>query len=77
MTASLPPSQVDVNGVPTLEGLVRLYTEGVYEREYFEATARGAHHCLAQERQRSVAASVPTSESNYLRGMAARRYLDG
>lgn len=38
--------QVDENGLPTASGLVRLYTEGVTDRNYFLATVQAVHQCL-------------------------------
>ncbi|KAK6621105.1 hypothetical protein RUM43_011411 [Polyplax serrata] len=37
---------VDENGYPTVEGLVKLYAEGITDRGYFLATAQAVQQCL-------------------------------
>lgn len=37
---------MDEEGYPTVEGLVKLYAEGVTERGYFIATAQAVQQCL-------------------------------
>ncbi|XP_034237681.1 general odorant-binding protein 70 [Thrips palmi] len=47
-------------GVPTGEGLVKLYAEGVQDASYFLATAQAVNHCLgaAQQQGRLLPQSV-------------------
>lgn len=47
-------------GVPTGEGLVKLYAEGVQDASYFLATAQAVNHCLgaAQQQGRLLPQSI-------------------
>lgn len=48
---------MDEQGFPTVEGLVKLYSEGVTERGYFVATAQAVQKCLFAANQRRLLAS--------------------
>ncbi|KAG8320735.1 odorant binding [Homalodisca vitripennis] len=37
---------VDENGLPTVSGLVHLYSDGVSDRNYFLATLQAVHQCM-------------------------------
>nr|AYP30801.1 OBP2 [Corythucha ciliata] len=40
---------LDSNGIPTPTGLVKIYSEGVSDRNYYLATIQSVQQCLAQE----------------------------
>ncbi|XP_014260439.1 general odorant-binding protein 70 [Cimex lectularius] len=42
---------VDTNGIPTATGLVKIYSEGNKDRNYYLATIQAVQQCLAQELQ--------------------------
>lgn len=48
--------QVDDVGLPTAAGLVRLYSDGVTDRNYYTATIQSVHQCLdqAESQRRSI-----------------------
>ena len=52
--------QLNPAGVPTGEGLVKLYAEGVQDASYFLATAQAVNHCLgaAQQQGRLLPQSI-------------------
>ncbi|XP_054262006.1 general odorant-binding protein 70 [Macrosteles quadrilineatus] len=50
---------VDERGLPTIPGMVRLYSDGVSDRNYFLATVQAVHQCMsAAEHRRSLNPSV-------------------
>lgn len=43
---------MDENGLPTASGLVKLYSEGVQDRNYFIATLQAVQQCINLAEQR-------------------------
>lgn len=43
--------QVDETGFPVVDGLMRLYNEGVQDRNYFVATLSAVRHCISIAQQ--------------------------
>lgn len=56
-------SQVDESGFPQIEGLVRLYSEGVQDRNYYYATFTAVQQCIG------IAEAVKQQQPNKRFGM--------
>lgn len=55
--------QVDSFGFPTVEGLVRIYSDGVKDQNYKLVTLRGVLECLGTAQQRHVT-KIPFGKIN-------------
>ncbi|KAJ1522644.1 hypothetical protein ONE63_001816 [Megalurothrips usitatus] len=51
LTCPLSAHQLNADGVPTGEGLVKLYAEGSQDANFFLATAQAVNHCMGTAQQ--------------------------
>ncbi|XP_046664694.1 general odorant-binding protein 70 isoform X2 [Homalodisca vitripennis] len=56
---------VDENGLPTVSGLVHLYSDGVSDRNYFLATLQAVHQCMTLANNRRAFNTQVEEDAGY------------